>query len=100
MTKKSKGKGGSHANMKPSAKTVQAVKELQQSVMMNELALAQAVKMLAELNPNAMDLGEAIQAGLQHGFDVKAISNQLEAKRLEAQGKTPAEILKVEGDED
>lgn len=77
-------KKSSHANIKktgssaPDAVTRARVKEMQQAVVMNELALATGVKLLAEIHPNDADLGKAVRDGIANGIDVKALAAVLD----------------------
>ena len=57
-----------HAKMKP--KQTQAIKELQQSAMLNEVALAAGVKMLMQIHPNDQDFGTAVREGITKGMDI------------------------------
>ena len=79
-----KKKSSGHAKMKPNASTAPnevnraRVKEMQQAVVMNELALATGVKLLAEIHPNDQDLGKAVRDGIANGIDVKALAAVLD----------------------
>ena len=75
MTKKSK---GTHAKMKPNpGKTPEGVKHLQNEVMLNKVALAIGVEMLAQLHPNNSDLGAAVRKALNEGLNVAEVQQQL-----------------------
>jgi len=65
-----------HAKMKP--KQTQAIKELQQSAMLNEVALAAGVKMLMQIHPNDQDFGTAVREGITKGMDITKINAQLQ----------------------
>tara|TARA_R110000744_G_scaffold117584_2_gene219869 strand:+ start:665 stop:922 length:258 start_codon:yes stop_codon:yes gene_type:complete len=65
-----------HAKMKP--KQTQAIKELQQSAMLNEVALAAGVKMLMQIHPNDQDFGTAVRQGITKGMDITKINAQLQ----------------------
>ena len=69
-------KKGTHAKMKP--KQTQAIKELQQSAMLNEVALAAGVKMLMQIHPNDQDFGTAVRQGITKGMDITKINAQLQ----------------------
>jgi len=71
---------GSHAKMKAVKKQKpQAVKELEQATLLNEVALALGVKMLMQLHPNDAELGKAVRTGITNGMDLKAIQSELES---------------------
>ncbi len=67
---------GSHAKMKPPVK-MQAVKELEQAALLNEVALALGIKMLTQIHTNDQELGEAVRKGLTEGMDIAKIKEQL-----------------------
>jgi hypothetical protein len=69
---------GTHAKMKPPVKT-QAVKELEQAAMLNEVALALGIKMLMQLFPNDKEFGAAARKGILEGMDIGKIKLQLDA---------------------
>ena len=55
---------GTHAKIKPKPAKTQAVKELEQAALLNEVALALGVKMLMQIHPNDTDLGKAVRKGI------------------------------------
>ena len=65
-----------HAKMKP--KQNQAIKELQQSAMLNEVALAAGVKMLMQIHPNDQEFGSAVREGITKGMDITKIKSTLD----------------------
>ena len=74
---------GSHAKMKPVRKKPQAIKELEQATLLNEVALALGVKMLMQLHPNDAEFGKAVRNGITNGMDLKAIQSELEHNKTE-----------------
>ena len=68
-------KKNTHAKMKP--KQTQAIKELQQSAMLNEVALAAGVKMLMQIHSDDTIFGTAVREGITKGMDIRKINAQL-----------------------
>jgi hypothetical protein len=67
----------SHAQIKPQKN--QAVKELEQATMLNEVALSLGVKMLTQIYPNDKELGAAVRKGIIEGMDIAKIKEQLDS---------------------
>jgi len=71
-----------HAKMKP--KQNQAIKELQQSAMLNEVALAAGVKMLMQIHSDDTIFGTAVREGITKGMDITKIKAELDSLSKES----------------
>ena len=83
---------GTHAKIKPPKKgKSQAVKELEQATMLNEVALSLGIKMLTKIHANDAELGKAVRAGVLNGLDLAALKSQLETEsETESKENKPA----------